>query len=166
MIGYIFIALLVLLLTWTLFGPVMLQVNTERGLYRFSLPGVFSARIISRGEKYYLRVWIFFIPLRIDPFKAGGRISSPDKKEKKEKKRKGRISLSRMWQKVKRAIRIRRLELDLDTDDFPLNAQLVPVFSALSGRNTDLRVNFEGRLFLRLDLRTRIAAILWMYLSK
>jgi len=167
MIAYILTALIFILLIWVLFGPVMLLIDTEKKRYLFTLPGVLSARVISREDLFYIRMWIFFLPFKIDPFKVGRRPSSSSEITGKEKKsRSRRISPVRFMQKAGQAIRIRRLDLDLDTDDFPLNARLVPVFSALSGRNRDLRVNFEGKMYLHLDLRTRIAALLWMYFSK
>ena len=60
-----------------------------------------------------------------------------------------------------RAFRIRRLEADIDTDDFTLNAWLVPVFSAVNQENVSLQVNFEGHQSLLLDLRVTLGALLW-----
>ena len=60
-----------------------------------------------------------------------------------------------------RAFRIKRLEADIDTDDFTLNAWLVPVFSAVNQENVQLQVNFEGHQYLLLDLRVSLGAILW-----
>jgi len=167
MIAYIFTALFVILLIWILFGPVMLLIDTEKKRYLFILPGVLSARVISREDLFYIRLWIFFLPFKIDPFKVTRRPSTSKEITRKEKKSRSRkINPVRFMQKAKRAFHIRRLDLDLDTDDFPLNAQLVPVFTAFSGRNRDLRINFEGKMYLHLDLRTRVAALLWMYFSK
>jgi len=60
-----------------------------------------------------------------------------------------------------RAFRIRRLEADIDTDDFTMNAWLVPVFSAVNQENIRLQVNFEGHQSLLLDLRVTLGALLW-----
>jgi hypothetical protein len=60
-----------------------------------------------------------------------------------------------------RSFRIKRLEADIDTDDFTLNAWLVPVFSAVNGENVHLQVNFEGHQSLLLDLRVTLGSILW-----
>lgn len=60
------------------------------------------------------------------------------------------------------AFRIRRLEADIDTDDFTLNAWLVPVFSMVNRENIHLQANFEGYNSLVLDLRVTLGALLWI----
>ncbi len=59
------------------------------------------------------------------------------------------------------AFRIKQLEANIDTDDFTLNAWLVPVFSAVNLENVRLQVNFEGHQTLLLDLRVTLGALLW-----
>lgn len=168
MIWYILIALFVLLITWILLGPVIMRIDTDRNQYMFSLPGVVTAGIVHEEEHIYIRGWIFFIPVKIDPFKQRRKRKKRTKEvSKKKKSRKSRRRMARMFRKMTRAIRIKRLELDLDTDDFPLNAQLVPLFALISNqRNIQMQVNFEGNLFLHLDVRTRIGAILWLMLTR
>ena len=61
-----------------------------------------------------------------------------------------------------KAFRIKKLEADIDTDDFTLNAWLVPVFSMVNGENVRLQINFEGHQSLLLDLRVTLGALLWM----
>jgi len=58
------------------------------------------------------------------------------------------------------AMRIRKLHLDVDTDDFTLNAWLIPVFSAVNSENIRLQENIEGNATLLLDLRTRSGALI------
>jgi len=64
-----------------------------------------------------------------------------------------------------RSIRIRKLSLEIDTDDFLLNAWLVPLFSSMNSENIQMRVNFEGSSSLFLDLRGRIGNLLWIVIS-
>jgi len=63
------------------------------------------------------------------------------------------------------AMRIRKLHLDVDTDDFTLNAWLIPVFSAVNSENIRLQANFEGNATLLLDLRTSLGALIWAFLK-
>jgi len=63
-----------------------------------------------------------------------------------------------------RLFRIRKLHLDLDTDDTIMNAWLVPVFSIVNTQNIQVRVNFEGISSLTLDLRTRLGSLLWIFI--
>ena len=64
-----------------------------------------------------------------------------------------------------RSFRIRNLHLDLDTEDFILNAWLIPVFSIINNENIRMRVNFEGSSSLALDLRTRLGTLLWIFIK-
>lgn len=67
----------------------------------------------------------------------------------------------RMIRGALRAIRIRRLEANMDTDNFTWNAWLVPAFSAVNGENIHLQVNFEGHQSLLLDLRVTLGTLFW-----
>lgn len=158
MIWYILIILFITLLTWILLGPVILKLNTDRYQYLLMLPGVIKASVVMSQDLPYIRGWIFFVPFRLDlsKMKSGnGR--------KKTRKRTGSI---KMIKSVPDAFRIRRLWLNLDTDDFMLNAWLIPAFSALNNnRNIRMQVNFKGHLFMDLDVRTRMASLLWILLK-
>jgi len=63
------------------------------------------------------------------------------------------------------SIQVRKLTLEIDTDDFLLNAWLVPLFSLMNSENIQMRVNFEGSSSLLLDLRGRIGNLLWIVIS-
>ena len=163
MIWYILILLFVLLLTWILLGPVILRVNTDLNQYQFMLPGVIKASVIPSQGLFYIRGWIFFIPFRIDLSKLNKGRGKKDKKRKKPKKRTGNIKMIRS---VPGAFQVRRLWLDADTDDFMLNVWLIPAFAAINNnRNIRMQVNFEGYLFMDLDLRTRIVSLLWVIIK-
>ena len=169
MIWYILIALFAGLILWILLVPVIIKLDTSRNLYRFMLPGIVSARVVPTAEFFLIRCRILFVPFTIDPLSIGNRSKTKQEKVKKKKKRKRQSGrkLLKKFRKVTRAIRLRRLELDIDTDDFLLNAWLVPAFTAVNSyRNIQMQVNFEGNLFLHLDVRTRIAAILWQMMPR
>lgn len=164
MIWYILIALFAVLLLWILLGPVTITLDTSRNLYRFMLPGLVSASAVPTAGFFLIRCRLLFIPFTIDPLRIGDRSKTKQEKVKKKKKRKRQSGrkLLKKFRSATRAIRIRRFELDIDTDDFLLNAWLVPAFTAANSyRNVQMQVNFEGNLFLHLDVRTRIAAMLW-----
>ena len=61
--------------------------------------------------------------------------------------------------------RIKELQLEIDAEDPILNAWLVPVFSIVNSENIQMRVNFEGSSSLVLDLRTRLGALLWIFIK-
>lgn len=165
MIWYILISLLVVFLFWMLLVPVVLYTNTSRNRYLLTLPGIFRAVAVPHEGLFHIRGWIFFIPFTFNPFEQQKKKSAkkPVKKKKKKKKKRtfwksGRF---RTMKGVLSAFRIKRLEADIDTDDFTLNAWLVPVFSAVNQENVRLQVNFEGNQSLLLDLRVTLGALLW-----
>ncbi len=166
MIWYILIALLMILFTWILFAPVIMQVDTDRQKYRVMLPGVLSAQVVPSEDLFYIRAWIFFIPVKFNPFLVKRKDRVKDTSEKRKKKRRFRGG-TRKIRSLLGALHVRRLDLDLDTDDVVLNAWLVPAMAAANrNENIDLRVNFEGNLFMYLDLRTRLGLLLWIFLTK
>lgn len=167
MIWYILIIAFVFLLSWIMLAPVILFINTERDRYQLMLPGVIQAGLVYKNGLLHIKGWIFFIPFRFNPFrlrrKNKGKKDQLPKKRKKSSKRRMPI---RSMKEALGAFRIKKLHMDIDTDDFMLNAWLVPAFSAVNnGRNVQMQVNFEGQLFLDLDLRTRIGSLAWIFIK-
>ena len=167
MIGYILIALILLLLCWVLFVPVKVRINTHTRNLGITLPGIFNVYAIPGDERFRIRAWLFFIPFQIDPFKPGK--SRRNRKKKPAKKKRqwfNRMGNSKQFKKVIRAVWIRKLDLDIDTDDVMLNASLVPAFTMINANSRlNMQVNFEGTLYLDLDVRTRLSMLLWILLT-
>ncbi len=167
MIGYIIIALILLLLCWILFVPVMVRINSHTGYLGITLPGIFNGYLVPGDERFRIRIWIFFIPIQIDPFKPGKNRRNPKKKPSRKKRQWfNRLGNGKQFKKVSRAIWIRKLDLDIDTDDVMLNASLVPAFTMINANSRlNMQVNFEGTLYLDLDVRTRLSMLLWILLT-
>ena len=162
MVWYILIILFSLFLLWLLLGPVIIYVDSSSNRYFLNLPGIFQARIISSEELFQVRGWILFVPYRFNPFRIKKKKKDrPKGKKKKFKLPKGGVG---MVKDAVRTIRVRKLEMNLDTDDFLLNAWLVPVFSLINRPNTRLHVNFQGESTLILDMRIRLGALLWVFI--
>ena len=158
MIWYILILMLLIFLFWILLMPVILYTNTERNRYLLTLPGIFRAVVVPDEGLFHIRGWILFIPFKFNPF-----VQRKRKRERRPRKKKKGVLRSgnlRTMRGALRAFRIRRLEAEIDTDDFTMNAWLVPVFLAVNEKNICLRVNFEGHQSLLLDLRVTLGALL------
>jgi hypothetical protein len=164
MIWIILISLVLIFLMWLLFVPVIIYTDTDRNRYYLTLPGILKAVVISEKGLFYIRGWFFFIPFRFDPFKRKSK-KEKRKPRKKKKRRKWKSANLGYMQGALRAFRIRRLEANIDTDDFSLNAWLVPVFSAVNRDNIRLQVNFEGYQFLLLDLRVTLGVLIYSFLK-
>lgn len=131
------------------------------------LPGVVKASIDTSEDLIFIRGWVFFVPFKINPFSIKDK--QRDKKTKgvnKKKRAKMKLGNIRMLKDAPRAFRVRKFRMDIDTDDFLLNAWLIPAFSAVNnGRNIQMQINFEGNILLDLDLRTRIGSLVWIFIK-
>jgi hypothetical protein len=75
---------------------------------------------------------------------------------------KGKNSIRRVRNLI-RSIEVRKFVLDLDTGHPVANAYCYPLFYALRGPRRDLRVNWQGRRRLDLELRAVPAKMLFAY---
>lgn len=160
MFWYILILAFISLILWILLVPVIVYTDTTRNLYYLGLPGIIKAQLIPVEELFHIRGWIFFIPYRFNPFKQRKK-KEKSKADRKKKNKWQKLRNIRMMSGILRAFRIRKLELDIDTDDFTRNAWLIPVFSTVNGKNIDMRINFEGTASMVLDLRITLGLLLW-----
>jgi hypothetical protein len=159
MIWFILISLLLIFFLWLLLVPVILYMDTDRERYLLTLPGIFRAVVVPDAGLFYIRGRVLFIPFRFNPFKS--RKKKSQTRELQKKKRKKSFNNPRMMRGALRSIRIRKMEANLDTDNFTWNAWLVPAFSVLNGENIRLQVNFEGHQSLLFDLRVTLGTLLW-----
>ena len=166
MFWYILIAVILLTLCWILLGPVIIFVNTEGNKYSVGLPGIFKASLVPSQDLFIIRGSVFFIPYRFNPFGIKRRKRRKPKEKSTGKKR--HFKLNEGWilgRNIMHAFRVRKLHMDIDTNDFNLNAWLIPAFSAVNSENIRLRANFEGHTSLLLDVRTRFGAVLWAFIK-
>jgi hypothetical protein len=68
-------------------------------------------------------------------------------------------------QKIIQSICIKRFQVDIDTDDVVMNAQLIPAFVFLSPDSVRLSANFEGRVYARLLAEVRLYRLVWAFLE-
>jgi len=162
MFWYILIALILLTLLWLLLGPVIIFVDTDENTYSAALPGIVKASLVPKDDLFMIRGSVFFIPYHFNPFGKRSKNSLKQKERPLRKKRSFKLRGGmKMGRNLLHAFRIRKLQLNIDTNDFTLNAWLIPVFSAVNSENIRLQANFEGEATLLLDLRTRMGALLW-----
>ncbi|MFC2107525.1 hypothetical protein ACFLRY_04225 [Bacteroidota bacterium] len=143
--------------------PFRIYVNTADEKYEFSMPVFLKARYI-QDEKPYLQLHILYYPVKLDLFghtKMSLSFTSKETKSKKEKKKKGFSykMIFPVWSffvRIIKSFRIKQFDVVFDTDDFPLNAQLVPVLFHLSNQNVHLKVNFLNENYAIIDLKNNL----------
>jgi hypothetical protein len=67
--------------------------------------------------------------------------------------------------RILKSFRVHAFRLDLDTDDYVLNAYLFPVAEMLRYRGVDVFINFNGNTGIRLDVSNNPARILVAWLK-
>ena len=144
----IIIGILGVLLTGLLFSPLVLQVDTCKNQYvlRWGLGGL---QFIPAPDDLLLRLNIGFWNHSFSLLKL---LSRPAKKKndstfipaKQKAKAKRKAWPFQRFMRLIRTFRVLYFRLDLDSDDFAMNAYLYPVFRALSNPTRRLTINFQG----------------------
>ncbi len=78
-----------------------------------------------------------------------------------------KFSIQRIRQLLKgilRSITIKKLALDIDTDDVVYNAKLVPLCYSLSRGPVSLNMNFHGRVYACFNAEIKLYKIGWAFL--
>lgn len=126
-----------------------------------SLPGYFRADLIFAGSLVpRLKFRVFFFTFKIEP--GNHKKKAIDEKPINKTKKQAIKNPFRLMKKIMRNINIKKLHADIDTGDFPLNAQLIPVTQTINGKNINVNINFENRNNLEFKAVTRIFNILWV----
>jgi len=151
------VGLIVLIIICVVVIPIHFSIDTDNDFYLIRQPGFFSFRIFpEKNFSVETRIAGFKIPLR------RGRKESAKKIPRR--KTYSLASLVFLFDGIVRSFRIHRFELDIDTGDFALNAQLVPLFHFASWQPYSLNINFMGRNYLRTAISVRPLNLIWTYL--
>ncbi len=155
------------LLLWL---PIELQVDTENDVYRMQWRGIFGLRALPESTRWRFFFKVFFIEKEWRRDTVAAAAEKPEKpapRKTNRKKSKPAIPVRRIWQLVKnmlRSIEVRRCHIALDTDDYPRNAILFPVFFLLSTGRRQLIINFNGEQVIQLHLQTRLYRVAGAFL--
>lgn len=166
MIVIIIVIILIIFLVGLLFLPISIVADTDRKMYYISIPFYFKAYVTESYKIWKFRMRIFQIPFSIKyPTKKKTSIQTADLMEKKTRKKKRKLNINIVPSiiiKTIKSLRIKQLRATIDTGDFPLNAQLIPVVMKLNGENISIRINFENTNSLYLRVVTRLYKLTWI----
>lgn len=137
-------------------------------MYEVILPGIFRGMVVPTDEFLVFKLWVIFVPVKIDPLKMKVKKRRKKKVEAETKKKKkgqkpGKVpvkSIKRMVTRVFKSFTVEKLRVNIDTGDSILNARLVPIFYGLSSRTRTLSVNFQDVNHIELTIRNRIINII------
>ena len=133
--------LIFLIFGYILFWPLTIKIDTSKNNYYIKLPGIFSFRVINAYETFYLKFSFLFFIFKIDPFK-------PSKEKRIDNEKRDTFPrFSRLWkfnqniQFLKSLLvtfRIKEFSCNIDTRDYPLNAQLIPICLAANNKKINI----------------------------
>lgn len=143
--------------------PVELEANSEKSVYRAGIRRIIDIRLLpeQEGWKWGLRIGWWKREYQLGLLAE----RKPSKTAKPRRKKKWSLRPAAVWKKGRRLLgsfRVRRFFINLDTDDFILNAYLYPIFSLLNGKNRRLAINFEGQTVVDVFLTSRVWRVLWL----
>jgi len=167
MIWAIVIGIFLLLLSWLLFTPLFLYVNTKEKKYSVGLKGIINFRFLPDDHQLFkIRITIVFYPFNFYPLQQKKEKTKTDPKVKKPAKKKIGLGYRAIWlflkisRKTLRSFKLKKLYLNIDTDDAITNAYLIPVFANLHRKNIKLFVNYTGELKMIINVENNIFRML------
>lgn len=175
MIWWILLILFLMVLSWLLFAPVRLYINTSEAAYQLTYGPVLGVYLVPQG---FITDWR--IRFKVLFFKFSFRIGDMGQKRMEKKKRKKEIKKDRKTQKkrsprklfqmmrrILKTFEIQVCRLEIDTGDVMWNAYLFPVSALLNRRkNIDINVNYDSRNSLEFLLENRAYRLAWAFIRQ
>jgi len=165
MVIWIILLVLLVILSWLLFAPLIISINTWGQDFSIRWIGLGSVALVIVNNELGIRMRIFFFQKTFFPLRPKSKKRQqaqkpkPSKKTTRKKRQKWPNITWRRIRKLLRAIKIRRFKAELDTGDYVTNAYLYPLATFLNKSTPRLNVNFEGRTNLLLQLEMRLFRI-------
>jgi len=161
--------ILITVLTYPLFAPFYLEIDSTKGLFRLRFHYIISARILLENSSLILEIKSPIWNKRIDLLAQNERKKTIPKKKVLEKK-KDRKSFKIKFSKIKamlRTFKVNTFFVNFDSNDVLLNAKLFPVFLGLriyTGK--ELHINFIGENEIKIEIENNLARIIWAFIFK
>ena len=142
--------------------PFQFEVDSRKALIAFRWKRIGEASLLFGGDDIRLCVQLPLWRKTYSLLEPRAKKKN-EKKEAKKKKKQGGLPFKITRRRVKRLLysfKILNFQLNLDTDDYVLNAYLFPVFSLLSSRGrSSLGINYGGDFELQLLVENRLIRI-------
>lgn len=165
MMFFVSIALVLLLIFGVLFVPVTGCIDTISNQYYIKIPGLAKANLEGdKSEIVRIRLVVLFFQFYLYPLRKMKSKQKKANKDEGELKLKKQMPFKKMF-RIIRTFKITRFLLDIDTDDYILNAKLYPLFVLLKYNGVNCNVNFQGRNQLVLCVRNRPIHIIKSFIN-
>lgn len=149
----VIVTIILLILTYLMWMPVILKIDTESNEYYVQLKGLLKADILSDPDEILkVRLKVLFIKFNIFPIRSRNSVKKKRKAPIRKKSSSGKI---RYFWKVLRTFKVKEFMLDIDSGDYVINAKMYPLFYMLKRLGINLAINFEDRNRLVLVIYNR-----------
>lgn len=163
---YLSISLLLIVISWLVFMPVSIVVNTIEQHYYIKQAGSFKVEVVSDPyELFYIKFRLLFFGFNFYPLKGSAKKTKSKKERKKEKTKRQRstqtlvLRLSIIKHNLL-SFKIRHFHVSLDTGSVITNAYLFPLGAIFSGNNIKININnLEGNSVIALIENTLFSMI-------
>jgi len=165
MLAIVIVFLLVLI--YFLFKEIFLQINTKSNTYKIVLNKHIELSALWLSQELVIEFQFLSFKKLFYPFRKNVTLENlQHKKVKKvQSKTKALTKASlRLFFEMMQTFRLQKLKINVDTDDFILNAYLYPIFSFMSKNNQQLSINFEGNIEFEVDISNNIYRVLKTFL--
>jgi hypothetical protein len=136
-----------------LIAPMQLVIDSNRNLFGLQWKTIGAAKVFLAKDDIILRTRLFFWQKDWHPLQWKPAKKKP-KKKKPAKKKKNWLSFRRV-KRLLRSFRVKKLLINIDTDDYVVNSYLYPLFYLLDRSQESLHINYEGEFDCQLTVENR-----------
>ena len=142
--------------------PVQVVIDTISDRYFVQMPGYFKIWVEFDNVPH---AWIRFLFFR-KALKFQRRETNKRPAKSIQRKRiPGIKELIEVFQKFIKCIRIKKLDANIDTGDYPLNALLIPVAQKINNHKINVLINFQDINSLSFVAETQLFRIIIFYIK-
>ena len=160
---FLFIILLLIII------PIKIVLSSDKGMIDISYGRLFSAGVYFINEDFIFRYKIPFWKKEVDIIYNLAIHEDSKTKESMSRKEsswtfpKGILKRIRTrWKEILKTFQVEKLEINIDSDDYVLNAYLFPVFQFLGYKyNRKLSINFLGVNQIEIRLKNRLIKLMY-----
>lgn len=155
-----------MILTYVVFIPIILHIDTVKNNYYLQLKGIAKANLLAdETEIIKVKLKVFFFIFYIYPLKQRKSCANVKKTKKKPAKKKSqRIGLKKFL-KLSKTFEIKQFRMDIDTGNCITNAKLYPIFALLNYKYGGFHVNYKDQNALLLNLENRPIRIIKSFIN-
>jgi len=167
----ILLAVFFILLAWLLLAPIQIIVDSAGPSLMIRVVSVGSADVYFQDGIPLLRIRGFFLSkdIRFDRFGSSSTMTDKDKTKVGKKKRKPFSRKRRKWLirlfRIPGSFRLIKINVNVDSGDYILNAYLYPVFGQLHNLRPgwSWAVNYFGEIKLYLIIQSSLIRMIYVY---